>query len=438
MAEVVIGNRTVGEGDRVVYPNGGICRVRGVESKDIGGQSWVMLMLEREEDGATVMVPKDKIESIGLRKVASSEAIDALFELLTSSSADPELDWKVRYRENSELMAAGGLLDTATVLKGLHALARLRPLPQRERELYDSARHQLVGEISASLGLPPAVAENNIDYALDPPPGSGRMAPADAPIDLKSLRKSAPKTRRADSEELEEELEGGEDDEELLGTVADEEGDELLEDDGELSGDAEEDEESPKAAASGGKAPAAKKAASGAGAAAIASKSAKKGGSASKASASTAAKKPASKKAAPKKAAAKKSASKTSASKASTSKASASKTAPNSSASKGNSAAGSALSASESTSKSKSESTAESAASNSKGSPKAAGKASPGARKEKAEAKTDSKDNSKTRSKTSSKGPAKSRAASARIAADKTTSTLSGALAEASESKGNS
>lgn len=246
MAEITIGDRPIVAGDRVVYPNGGICRFKGVESKDIGGQSLLMLMLEREEDGATVMVPKDNIESIGLRKVAGSDAIDALFEMLASSSADPELDWKVRHKENFERMAAGGLLDTATVLKGLHALARLRPLPQRERELYDNARHQLVGEISVSLGIPPAVAENNIDYALDPPPGSGRQAPADVPIDLKSLRKSAPRPKRsADvSEELEDEAEGAEDDEELLGAVADEEGAELEseEEDLELGEDADEED----------------------------------------------------------------------------------------------------------------------------------------------------------------------------------------------------
>jgi sigma-54 specific flagellar transcriptional regulator A len=52
--------------------------------------------------------------------------------------------------------------------------------------MYDNARHQLVREIAAALSVPPAVAENNIDYALTPPPGSGRTAPKDAPIDLKA------------------------------------------------------------------------------------------------------------------------------------------------------------------------------------------------------------------------------------------------------------
>ena len=177
-------------GERVVYPNGGICRVQGVESRQIAGRDWNMLVLQREEDQARVLVPQEKVESIGLRKVASREAAAALLEFLASAGVDPELDWKVRHRENFEKMAAGSLLDTAQVLKGLHALSRLRPLPTREREMYDSARHQLVGEMSAALGLPPAVAENQLDYALTPPPGSGRTAAAPPTLDLAALRRS--------------------------------------------------------------------------------------------------------------------------------------------------------------------------------------------------------------------------------------------------------
>lgn len=210
VATIEIQGSAVGPGDRVVYPNGGICKVRGIERKSISGYDLVMLVLQREEDDAVVMVPQGKVASIGLRKVATGEAIKLLFEYFTGSSTDPELDWKVRHRDNTGLMAAGGLLDTAKVLKGLHALAQIRPLPTKEREMYDSARHQLIGEIAASLNLPPAVAENNIDYALTPPPGSGRTAPKDAPIDIKSLRRSMGGSRKSasgDDMDLDEESE---------------------------------------------------------------------------------------------------------------------------------------------------------------------------------------------------------------------------------------
>ena len=42
--------------------------------------------------------------------------IDDMFDYLTAPSDDPQLDWKVRHRENSDKMTGGGLFGTAEVL----------------------------------------------------------------------------------------------------------------------------------------------------------------------------------------------------------------------------------------------------------------------------------------------------------------------------------
>src|SRR6266550_2967628 len=161
--EPVIGDGSLHIGDRVVYPNQGICRITGVETKHIAGQNWEVVTLSREEDGATVMVPKAKVMGIGLRKVADVAAIDRVFDELANPNTDPQLDWKVRHRENADRMSGGGLFGTVEVLRGLHALSRVRPLPQKERELYDNARHLLVGEIAAAMNIPLHVAEDDLD-----------------------------------------------------------------------------------------------------------------------------------------------------------------------------------------------------------------------------------------------------------------------------------
>jgi len=182
--EIQIGDGSLHVGDRVVYPNQGICKITGVEVKQIAGRDWEMVTLSREEDGATVMVPRSKVMEIGLRKVASVEAIDTMFDQLAAPSDDPQLDWKVRHRENADRMTGGGLQGTLDVLKGLHALSQVRPLPQKERELYDNARHLLVGEIAAAMNIPLHVAEDNLDYALFPPPGMKRKGMALKPAAL--------------------------------------------------------------------------------------------------------------------------------------------------------------------------------------------------------------------------------------------------------------
>lgn len=178
-------------GDRVVYPNQGICRVKGRERRSIAGRELDFVTLSREEDGATILIPTDKLAGVALRRVASDAEVSEVFAFLRQPMREVELDWKARARENTERMASGVLRDVAEVLKGLHALAMTRPLPQKERELYDQARHLVVNEVAAALGLPVVAAEHQIDLALSPPPpaqgapkAARKPAPAPAPVPI--------------------------------------------------------------------------------------------------------------------------------------------------------------------------------------------------------------------------------------------------------------
>jgi RNA polymerase-interacting CarD/CdnL/TRCF family regulator len=189
-------------GDRVVYPKQGVYRVTGLEQKDIAGQRLEFVKMTREEDGASVLVPLGKVATIGLRRVASADDIEGVFHYLGASYDDPELDWKVRHRDNVERLIAGGVLGVAEVVKGLHSLSRLRPLPAKERELYDSSRHLLVNEISVALGVPAVIAEDYIDYALMPPAGVKLpLKTPPTPVELKGPPWKRKKPVAADEED---------------------------------------------------------------------------------------------------------------------------------------------------------------------------------------------------------------------------------------------
>ncbi len=221
---------TLAVGDRVVYPNQGVCRVTSVESKEVAGQTLTFVTMKREEDGAVVMVPEAKVRSIGLRKVATRPEVDRVFAFLRSDSDKANLDWKQRARTNVERMSQGGLLGLAEVVKGLQVLSELRPLPTKERELYDNARHLLMAELAASLDLAEVDAEDAVDVVLFPP---GRERP----------KRTAEEFRTATGEEDGMEL-----------------GDDLLEIGGEidLGGEAEAEPEEPEAEAEEPAVPAAK------------------------------------------------------------------------------------------------------------------------------------------------------------------------------------
>jgi RNA polymerase-interacting CarD/CdnL/TRCF family regulator len=161
-------------GDRVVYPNQGVCRVFAVDAMEVAGQRLTMVSMRREEDGAVVRVPEAKVKTIGLRRVASGEDVEKLFAFLKSDSDKADLDWKQRARTNADRMSAGGIMGLAEVVKGLQVLSELRPLPTKERELYDNARHLLVTELAASLSISDCDAEDSVDVVLFPP---GRERP---------------------------------------------------------------------------------------------------------------------------------------------------------------------------------------------------------------------------------------------------------------------
>lgn len=161
-------------GDRVVYPNQGVCLVSAIDVKEVAGQKLTFVTMRREEDGAVVMVPQAKVQAIGVRKVATAEEVTQIYSFLRSDSDKADLDWKQRARTNLDRMTQGGILGLAEVVKGLQVLSELRPLPTKERELYDNARHLLVTEVSAALNIPEVNAEDSIDLVLFPP---GRERP---------------------------------------------------------------------------------------------------------------------------------------------------------------------------------------------------------------------------------------------------------------------
>jgi CarD family transcriptional regulator len=156
-------------GDRVVYPNQGLCAVTEIKTEEIAGQKLVFVSLTFLETGAKVKVPKDKLAKNGVRRVSSADDVKGVFEFLRSDSERASLDWKKRARENTERLSVGGLIGLAEVVKGLQVLSELRPLPPKEREQYNDARHLFVTELAAAMGSSDADAEDALDVVLFPP-----------------------------------------------------------------------------------------------------------------------------------------------------------------------------------------------------------------------------------------------------------------------------
>jgi RNA polymerase-interacting CarD/CdnL/TRCF family regulator len=153
-------------GDRLVYPNQGLCTVTEIKTEEIAGQKLTFVSLVITETGAKVKVPKEKLEKNGVRRVSTPDDVKKVVDYLKSDSEKASLDWKKRARDNTARLSEGGLIGLAEVVKGLQVLSELRPLPPKEREQYNDARHLFVEELASAMSVTAADAEDAFDILL--------------------------------------------------------------------------------------------------------------------------------------------------------------------------------------------------------------------------------------------------------------------------------
>ncbi len=153
-------------GDKVVYPNQGVGTIENISSRSFGAQFEKFYLLRLVYSSMTVMVPFSNVDTIGLRKVTRNAEITRVLAFLSSGSCHFHADWKSRFKENSEKMLTGSLLNVAEVLKGLLLLQIEKPLSFREKKMLDRARHMLVTELTMARRIPEAESVSVLQKAL--------------------------------------------------------------------------------------------------------------------------------------------------------------------------------------------------------------------------------------------------------------------------------
>ncbi|MCZ2077797.1 MAG: CarD family transcriptional regulator [Bryobacteraceae bacterium] len=153
-------------GEKVVYPNHGVGTIENISSRSFGTHSERFYLLRLTYSSMTVVVPFSHVGDVGLRKVTKQVEVGKVLAFLADGDCQCKSDWKDRFKENSEKMRAGSLLEIAGVLKMLLMLKLEKPLSFREKKMLDRARLMLVTEVSASRGIREAEAVDLLQKAL--------------------------------------------------------------------------------------------------------------------------------------------------------------------------------------------------------------------------------------------------------------------------------
>jgi CarD family transcriptional regulator len=135
-------------GDKVVYPNHGVGIIEQISSRAVGTNVEKFYLLNIKASSLKVMVPCANVGSVGLRRVIRNGEIQKLLDFLSLAASASNEDWKDRFKENSERMRTGSLLEVAGVLKNLIALHQAKPLSFREKKMLERARYLLVSELA--------------------------------------------------------------------------------------------------------------------------------------------------------------------------------------------------------------------------------------------------------------------------------------------------
>lgn len=135
-------------GQKVVYPNQGVCEIQEICARNIAGRREEFFMLTILSNNSTVMIPVSNVENVGLRPLCQESDLGRLFEILQNDSDEPDQDWKNRYKENVEKMKTGCIFEVGRVLQKLYFLGFQKPLSFREKKMYDRARQLVVSEIA--------------------------------------------------------------------------------------------------------------------------------------------------------------------------------------------------------------------------------------------------------------------------------------------------
>src|ERR1700730_995337 len=137
-------------GDKVVYPNHGVGVIEQISYGMLDGRTETYYMLRITSNSLKVMVPRSNAAAVGLRPVIRNGDTCKVLGYLEKGKFNSHHDWKHRFKENSERMRTGSLIEVAAVLKSLVALSHSKPLSFREKKMLERAKYLLVTEMATA------------------------------------------------------------------------------------------------------------------------------------------------------------------------------------------------------------------------------------------------------------------------------------------------
>ena len=153
-------------GDHVVYPAHGVGRITGIDERAVADQTLQMFVVAFEKDKMTLMVPTDKVESAGMRRLSSKETMDAAITTLRGRARQRRVMWSRRAQEYEAKLNSGDPVSIAEVVRDLHRNVGQPDQSYSERQMYEAALDRLAREFAAVDNTDTEQAANKLEDVL--------------------------------------------------------------------------------------------------------------------------------------------------------------------------------------------------------------------------------------------------------------------------------
>lgn len=155
-------------GDIAVYPAHGVGVIEAVETKNISGQDHSFLVMRILDNDMTIMIPTNNVGKVGLRSVMDENKVDDVFNILKEES-DPidSKTWNKRFRDYSDKIKVGSVIDIAEVMRDLMNLKNHKTLSFGERKMLDNVKNLLAQEIAMATNDKAEQVEERLTGVFD-------------------------------------------------------------------------------------------------------------------------------------------------------------------------------------------------------------------------------------------------------------------------------
>ena len=154
-------------GQKVAYPNQGVCLIEDIERKKIGEILMKFYALRVLSDNSIILVPMANAEAVGIRPIITSRQYRRLIDNLSADFEDVSSDWKTRSREFNIKLQSGDVFEAADVLKKLTFLSHEKKLSFREQTFLEKAKFLIVSEVTSAGLAKENKFENKVNQLIE-------------------------------------------------------------------------------------------------------------------------------------------------------------------------------------------------------------------------------------------------------------------------------